>query len=324
MVALPFFILVFFYLGLSPLLISISMLILISEHVITETTRYKIASGNALSAILINFCRQASWAPLVVISIELDYYQANVQTILGFWLVMNFLILVNLFKNSIIPRMKILTCKFAGLREHILSSYLVGKKVITSGLSMRALFTIDKVLVVAFFDSVIASQYMFHSAIAFALIPLFDATIVAHNFKRVTSIKHNFHWDLLSSMMKKNYFFAISISFFLYCCLIYIIPFLSKQMELAESYNLGINFNIIFLAAIFSILGSISHQILFIFKRDNEIILANITALASVFFFAFLFIYIEKENSIQTAILISFGLQFALKHYFCTKIKNLT
>ncbi|WP_165859716.1 lipopolysaccharide biosynthesis protein [Tsuneonella suprasediminis] len=252
--------------------------ILVLEHFNQEIMRLLIALSEQITASIILFLRQGSWAIASVLLMALDPSSRLLWVVLGLWFLGGAL-------AAIIGVWKVASLKMGGWHDRIDWSWARrGLKVsfafLIATLALRAIQTLDRFWIEALGGVEVVAAYVLFTGVASSMMVFLDAGVFAFTYPAL--IRHHKHGDreafqrvlrksLLQTILFIGAFSVVSLA---------LLPYLLAWIGKAEYLSKVSLFPWILSALALNCLGMIPHYALYACSHDRSIIASHIIALA--------------------------------------------
>lgn len=251
--------------------------ILVFEHLNQEISRLLVALSEQITASVILFMRQGSWALVIVVLMAIDSSMRQLQAVMACWLVAGVI-------ASLLGLRKIRQLRMGGWKLPVNWSWVkTGVKVslafLLATLALRGVQTIDRYWLQSLTSIETVGAYVLFLGIAGTLMVFLDAGIFAFAYPELIALHHKHLHSQAHLKVKQLLIYillaAAAFSFISWFLLPYLLQWINKPLYL-ESIWL---FPWLLVATVINALGMAPHYALYAQGRDRSIIGSHIAAM---------------------------------------------
>lgn len=276
-IVLPALTFVFFYGMLPWALAKWFFLLIILEHVCQELTRLFVAVSEQLTASVVIFLRQGTWAIVIVAVMLIDEQARHLDAVFGAWVVA--CVLAIGFSIGKLRTMGIGGWHAALSRQWIWRGVKMAVPFLVATLAIRGMFTVDRYWLQVLSGLEVVGAYVLFIGVANTLMAFLDAGVFSFAYPAMIKAYRNNAPALYRQKMREMVFltvlFAGGFAVISTLLLPYLLDWLGKSVYL-DNYML---FYWLLLATILNALGMIPHYAVYAQKRDRSIIQSHLAAL---------------------------------------------
>lgn len=305
---------------IAPLFFAVAIL----EHLAQEANRLLIALAAPIFASVVLFFRSGLWSAILILLMYLRPEYRNLESVLSLWLAGLFIALgfaiFQLRTMGIIINFKGNTnwnWLYSGLKVAL--PFLIGT------LALRAIYTIDRYWIEAYFDLRQLGVYAFFASVAGTLMTVLDATVFTFMYPQLIAANASQqHFSLAFKQLLHQTLIWTVVSVVAAITLIHPVLFWLQQPLYQE--HSPIFYGLLFMNVMMA-LSMIPHYALYAQKHDKSIIYSHILAL---FLFIILLLLFGAKSMLAvvfslcgiTGFLLSSKTYFYLKFRTEAKVKN--
>ncbi|OOY22027.1 hypothetical protein BMI86_05735 [Thioclava sp. DLFJ5-1] len=298
--------------------------ILILEHYNQEIMRLLIALSEQLSASLVLFFRQGSWAIAISALMTFDPESRQLGDVLALWATGGFL-------AAAFGSWRVWRLEMGGWRDSVdwpwvRKGLTVSLAFLTATLSLRGIQTFDRYWVETLGGVEMVAAYVLFMGVASSLMVFLDAGVFSFTYPALIHSNHQGdyekEWGLLRNALLQTLSIVIAFSLLSWLALPYLLNWIGKSIYQAEISL----YPWILSATALNALGMIPHYALYARRRDKPIILSHIVGL--FLFVACTWMIGQKVGTLAVpiALNLSFSLILAWKllAFFSTRTHHIT
>lgn len=251
--------------------------ILVFEHLNQEISRLLVALSEQITASLILFMRQGSWALVIVGLMAVDANNRQLQAVMACWLAAGVI-------AALLGIRKIRQLRMGGWKLPVNWSWVKnGAKVslafLLATLALRGVLTIDRYWLLSLTNIETVGAYVLFLSIAGTLMVFLDAGVFAFAYPELIALNHKQHHAEAHRKVKQLLVYTLlasaAFSVFSWLLLPYLLQWINKPLYLQ---NIGL-YGWLLLATVISALGMAPHYALYAQGRDKAIISSHIAAM---------------------------------------------
>ncbi len=303
-------IILFFQHKMTGELFTLCLILLYFEYISQEIYRYLVIQERQITATVIIFIKQSSWAIIFILLSKFDIIEAKLVYLLIFWMV-SLIISCCIGLYYILHKEKVkIEINFFSINL-ITKGMLLSLPMLISALSSRGILFFDKYYILNNFGSDSLAIYGFFFSIAFTLITLCESFIVSFFLPKI--IKEGQRKNYLS-LKKLSFLLFLSLFVFSFISVLIfyfsfdiILLLLNKEVWISEKNT----FLIIMLTGFLACLAYSPYYFLYALNRDKSILITQLIC----FFIFVLILFVTKPTTIYNVsilLLINYIITFSL------------
>jgi O-antigen/teichoic acid export membrane protein len=251
--------------------------ILIFEHLNQEVSRLLVALSEPVTASVLLFIRQGSWALVIVALMAWDPSSRHLQTVMFLWAVAG-------FAAAVAGVWKVRKLRMGGWREAldwhwIRSGIAVSASFLLATLALRGIQTFDRYWLESLGGIEIVAAYVLYFGVAGTLLTFLDAGLFAFTYPALIQLHLDQKTNVAHAMVRRMLGFTILLSggfaFISWLLLPYLLLWINNPV-----YSKAINlYPWLLLAMIVNAFSMVPHYALYARGHDRPIIHSHIAAL---------------------------------------------
>lgn len=270
-ISLPLVGFIFYFDVLDSNLIIYFYIIIVLEFLCAEIYRLLVASKMPSKAIFYLFLRGGGWT--LAYSLIAYFWECylNVDALLGFWI-------AGMLGTLCIGFFYVYDCSkgVEGKRYFSIKifykSILVAVPILISTLSIRGVFTLDRVFISNVNDISYASSYIFYSSVSSAIIALVDSSVLVKYMPLLMESRGSEYLKYKKNIIFQTFILSTILAFVIFVFVSFLMK-LESYSQYKDFYNI---FSVgLFSAVIFSVAQSFS-VILYVNGRDFQQVICNL------------------------------------------------
>lgn len=251
--------------------------ILILEHLNQEVSRILIALSEQITASIILFVRQGSWAILAVIILSLKPDSRNLDVIMLLWAGCGLAAVT-------LGVWKLKQLRLGGWRDSIDWAWVkrgigVSGTFLVATLALRAVQTVDRYWIKELVGIQIVGAYVLFVGIASALMVFLDAGVFSFIYPELIDHFNKNETSLFRSKVKQMFLYASALSASFAVASVLALPYLLEWIGKSVYENELYLYFWVLTAAILNVLAMVPHYALYARSLDRPIIFSHIAAL---------------------------------------------
>lgn len=292
--------------GLIPInLLAWFLPILILEHVNQELSRLLIAISEQITASIVSFVRQGSWALVAVGLMALAPSARNLETIFALWAFAG-------ASAAIIGGYRIARLDIGGWSDKLDLGWIkdgvrTSIAFLVATLALRGLQTVDRYWLQALTNTDVVGAYVLFTGMAGALLIFLDAGVFAYSYPALIRVHHAGDIDQFKSQLRKMLVSVlISAALFGLFSLI-VLPYLLAWIGNDFYIQAQKIYIWLLIAALVNAVGMVPHYALYAQGRDRPIIYSHV---ASIFVFigsTYAYIHLDPFMAVPYGLVTAFA-----------------
>ena len=251
--------------------------ILIFEHFNQETYRFLIAMSEPITASIILFIRQGSWAIIMVALMSWDIYSRNLQAVMAFWAVAG-------AAAAAIGVWKLRQLRMEGWRAPVNWGWIkqgvsISLALLLATLALRGMQTIDRYWIEALGGIEMVGAYVVLLGVAGTLLVFLDAGVFAFAYPVLIKLSHIQDRGAIKTkirqMLVHTLFLCAAFSVCSWLALPHLIGWIGNPIYLSSLHW----YPWLLFAMVLNALSMVPHYALYASGNDKHIIYSHITAL---------------------------------------------
>lgn len=252
-------------------------LLIVLEHICQELTRLFIAVSEQLSASIVLFLRQGTWAIVIVVAMLYEEGLRNLDAVFATWTMA--CIVAIAFSVRKLGAMEVKGWSARIDREWIWRGIKIAIPLLIATLAIRGIYTVDRYWVQWLVGLEIVGAYVLFIGVASTLMSFLDAGVFSFAYPAMIAAYQGNEPQRYRKKMREMLFltllFSLGFSVISVALLPYLLDWLGKDIYL-QNYTL---FYWLLLATILNALGMVPHYAVYSQKRDRSIIQSHLAAL---------------------------------------------
>lgn len=285
--------------------------ILFLEHLNQEIGRLLVALSEQVTASLIFFVRQGSWALLVIFIMFFEPSSRTLEFPMIAWFIAGiFAALLGFFKLK--------KMGFSGWKRKldwkwVKNGVVVSAAFLFATLALRGMQTFDRYMLESIGGIEMVGVYVLFMGVAGGLLAFLDAGVFSFAYPNLIALSQNGRWADVRKKIKQMLWLTIGFSLIFSLVSLFVMPYLLAWIG-KDIYTKSIAFYYwILLATFVNAMGLVPHYALYAAGKDMAIILSHILAIF-VFFVAVFFLQSKSLGlAVPQGLLIAFTFIFIFK-----------
>lgn len=270
--------------------------ILFFEHLNQEMGRLLVALSEQITASVILFVRQGSWALLVIFIMLFEPSSRTLEFPMVVWFISGFFAaLLGIFK---LKRIGISGWKNKLDWKWIKKGVVVSTAFLFATLALRGMQTFDRYMLESIGGIEIVGAYVLFIGIAGSLLAFLESGIFSFTYPALIALSQNGRWADARKKVKQMLWLTIAFSLLFSMVSLIVMPYLLGWID-KDIYTTSIAlYYWILLATVVNAIGLIPHYALYAAGKDLPIVLSHILA----FFVFFVAVFFLQPTSLGLAV----------------------
>lgn len=251
--------------------------ILVLEHFNQEVSRLLIALSEPVTASVLLFIRQGSWALVIVALMAWDPSSRHLQTVMVLWAAAG-------FAAAFAGVWKVRKLPMGGWRDAVDWRWVrrgiaVSSAFLLATLALRGIQTFDRYWLESLAGIEVVAAYVLYFGVASTLLTFLDAGLFAFTYPALIQLHHEQKNDVARKKVRKllGLTILLSVGFALVSWLL--LPYLLLWINNPVYFSVINLYPLLLLAMIFNAIGMVPHYALYARGHDRPIIYSHVAAL---------------------------------------------
>ncbi|WP_149334313.1 lipopolysaccharide biosynthesis protein [Halopseudomonas laoshanensis] len=295
--------------------------ILVLEHLNQEIYRLLIALSEPVSASMLLFIRQGSWALLLVALMSWDPLSRHLQTVMVLWGVAG-------LGAAVAGVWKIRTLNLGGWRQTVDLHWVRKGIAVSAGfllatLALRGINTFDRYWLEYLNGIEVVAAYVLYFGVAGTLLTFLDAGLFAFNYPVLIKLNHEQKHDVAHEIVRKMLFLTVLASAIFAVVSWLLLPYLLVWID-NSVYSGAIRlYPYLLLAMTINALSMVPHYALYARGQDRPIIRSHVAALFVFVLATWIASKYSPVFAVPMGLVFSFAVILAWKGVAYAQLRNL-
>ena len=277
--------------------------ILVVEHFNQEVSRFLVAMSEQITASIILFVRQGSWAILIVALMTWDTSTRSLQAVMVFWALAG-------AAAAALGIWKLWQLRMGGWRAPVNWSWIkkgisISLALLVATLALRGMQTIDRYWIEALGSIEMVGAYVVALGVASTLLAFLDAGVFAFAYPVLIKLSHQRDHAAAKAKIRQMFVYTLLSSAAFSLCSWLALPHLIGWIGNPIYLSAQLWYPWLLLAMVFNAISMVPHYALYASGQDKHIIYSHIGAL-----FVFV-VVVWLLGSSQGVLAVPFGLNAA-------------